>query len=71
MLKELGVGDWTIHDIRKHFIFLKEHGGRTFGMYDTVNKKIASRYAGKKINLAYYGKVEIKEHNKHDTIHKR
>lgn len=59
MLKELGVGNWSVSEIRKHFLFLKEHGGRTFGMYNTVNENIMSRYANIKVNPAFYGKVEV------------
>lgn len=60
MLKELGVGNWSIHEIRKHFLFLKEHGNRTFGMYtlnDTIN--VSSQYANKMVNHKFYGKVTI------------
>lgn len=63
MLKELGKGDWTIDDIRNHFAFLKQHGGRTFGMYKTVN----ARYANRTVNPAYYGKITINEPIKYLT----
>lgn len=63
MLKELKVGDWSISDIRGIFFFMKQHGGRTFGMYN-INPAIMSKYGDRKINPAYYGKIEATKSDK-------
>jgi len=49
MLKELGKGLFNIGDLRKHFQFIKDHGGRTFGIYEEMGFDVQSRYSNKPI----------------------